>query len=182
MKTGQIHSQDSNNKLTILYNLRFESVKGIATKRPPTMRQTLINPTLKNPKHASVLQENGISYDQPLNPMQVAEIRAQRIQREKKQNQQQQQQQAAASVSFFGFYVPINRRQILDSSKLKEFADDNFKFDENDKVIRMGRKRVGKREIARYEQFLLFPQCFQKAFFPGASKGVIVWEWVNLFC
>ena len=22
--------------------------------------------------------------------------------------------------------------------------------------------------------------CFQKACFPGASKGVIVWEWVNM--
>ena len=39
---------------------------------------------------------------------------------------------------------------------------------------------MGKGEIARYEQFLLFPQCFQKACFPGASKGVIVWEWVKL--
>ena len=38
---------------------------------------------------------------------------------------------------------------------------------------------VGKGEIARYEQFLLFPQCFQKACLPGASKGVIVWEWVK---
>ena len=38
---------------------------------------------------------------------------------------------------------------------------------------------VGKGEIARYEQFPLFPQCFQKACFPGASKGVIVWEWVK---
>ena len=38
---------------------------------------------------------------------------------------------------------------------------------------------VGKGEINRYEQFLLFPQCFQKACFPAASKGVIVWEWVN---
>ena len=28
---------------------------------------------------------------------------------------------------------------------------------------------------------LLFPQCFQKACFPGASKGVIVWEWVKSF-
>ena len=43
----------------------------------------------------------------------------------------------------------------------------------------MGRNTVGKGEIARYEQFLLFPQCFQKACFPGASKGVIVWEWVK---
>ena len=38
---------------------------------------------------------------------------------------------------------------------------------------------VGKGENARYEQFLLFPQCFQKACFPGASKGVIVWELVK---
>ena len=36
-----------------------------------------------------------------------------------------------------------------------------------------------KGEIARYEQFLLFPQCFQKACFLGVSKGVIEWEWVN---
>ena len=38
---------------------------------------------------------------------------------------------------------------------------------------------MAKGEIARYEQFLLFPPCFQKACFPGASKGVIVWEWVK---
>ena len=38
---------------------------------------------------------------------------------------------------------------------------------------------MGKGEIARYKQFLLFPQCFQMACFPGASKGVIVWEWVK---
>ena len=29
-------------------------------------------------------------------------------------------------------FQPITRRQILDSSKLKQFADDNFKFNEND--------------------------------------------------
>ena len=38
---------------------------------------------------------------------------------------------------------------------------------------------MGKGEIARYKQFLLFPQCFQKACFTGASKGVIVWAWVK---
>ena len=31
-------------------------------------------------------------------------------------------------------------------------------------------KIVGKREITRYEQFLLFPQCFQKLSVVGASK------------
>ena len=66
---------------------------------------------------------------------------------------------------------------MLDSSKLKEFADDNFKFDKNGrKLSKRVENTVGKGEIARYEQFL-FPQCFQKACFPGLSKGVIVWEW-----
>ena len=64
---------------------------------------------------------------------------------------------------------------------MKEFADDNFKFDENGrKLSKQVENTVGKGEIARYEQFLLFPQCFQKACFPGASKGVIVWEWVKM--
>ena len=76
---------------------------------------------------------------------------------------------------------PTTRRQILDSSKLKEFADDDFKFDENGrKLSKWVENNVGKGEFALYEQFLLFPQCFQKAFFPGASKGVVVWEWVKV--
>ena len=75
---------------------------------------------------------------------------------------------------------PITRPKILDSSKLKEFADDNFKFDENGRQLsKWLESTVGKGEIAHYEQFLLFVQCFQKACFPGASKGVIVLEWVN---
>ena len=66
---------------------------------------------------------------------------------------------------------------------MKEFADDNFKSDENvRKFSKWVKNTVGKGEIARYEQFLLFPLCFQKDCFPGASKGVIVWEWVNLKC
>ena len=51
----------------------------------------------------------------------------------------------------------------LDSSKLTVFADDNFEFDENGrKFSKRVENAVGKGEIARYEQFLLFPQCFQK--------------------
>ena len=58
-------------------------------------------------------------------------------------------------------------------------SDDNFKFDENGrKLSKQVENTVGKGEIARCEQFLLFPQCFQKACFPGASKGVNVWEWI----
>ena len=63
--------------------------------------------------------------------------------------------------------VPINlaltlsQTTYLDSSKLKEFADNNFSFDENGKKLsKRVENAVGKGEIARYEQFLLFPQRF----------------------
>ena len=57
------------------------------------------------------------------------------------------------------------KRQILDSLKLKEFADDNFKFDENGKMLSIWVENIERKgEIARYEQFLLFPQCFQKTY------------------
>ena len=60
-------------------------------------------------------------------------------------------------------YKPFPKRQILDWSKLKEFADNNFKFDANSiKVSKRVENTVAKGEIARYEEFLLFPQCFQK--------------------
>ena len=51
---------------------------------------------------------------------------------------------------------------MLDSSKLKEFADDNFKFDENDKKLsKWVENTVGKGEIAHHEQFLLFRGVFK---------------------
>ena len=64
---------------------------------------------------------------------------------------------------------------------MRQFADDNFKFVENGrKLSKRVENTVGKGEIARYEQFLLFPQCFQKVCLPRASKGVIEWEWVKV--
>ena len=39
--------------------------------------------------------------------------------------------------------------------------DDHFKLEENgSKLSKWVENTVGKGEIARYEQFLLFPQCF----------------------
>ena len=79
-------------------------------------------------------------------------------------------------------FNPLPDDKILDWSKLKQFVDDNFKFDENSREFsKRVENTVGKGEIAHYEQFLLFPQCFLKACFPGASKGVTVWEWVKSF-
>ena len=51
----------------------------------------------------------------------------------------------------------------LDFSKVEEFSDANFRFDENGKKFsKCVENAVGKGEIACYEQFLLFPQCSQK--------------------
>ena len=44
----------------------------------------------------------------------------------------------------------------------------NFKFDKNGRELsKWVENTVEKGEIARHEQFLLFPQCFQKAYSPA---------------
>ena len=54
-------------------------------------------------------------------------------------------------------------KYILYTSILKEFADENFILDENGrKFSEWVENAVGKGEIARKEQFLLFPLSFQK--------------------
>ena len=51
-----------------------------------------------------------------------------------------------------GVAQPITRQQILDSSKQKELADDNFKFDKHGrKLSKRVEKTVGKGEIACYK-------------------------------
>ena len=63
----------------------------------------------------------------------------------------------------FLYASPFPKQHNLDSSKLKGFADGNFEFDENDrKVSKRVENTVGTGGIARYEQFLLFPQRFHK--------------------
>ena len=59
---------------------------------------------------------------------------------------------------------PFPKQQILDSPKLKDLADDNFRFNDNGrKLSTLVENTAGKGEISCYEQFLLFPQCFQNA-------------------
>ena len=59
--------------------------------------------------------------------------------------------------------LTLSQNHILDCSKLKDFADDNFRFERNGKKFyKRGKNTVGKGDIALYKQFLLFPQCFQR--------------------
>ena len=85
---------------------------------------------------------------------------------------------------------PLPNVKILDVTKFKPCADDkltlsqttNFRLfklkDDDSKCDESGRKlskwvenTMGKGEIAYYEQFLHFPQCFQKTCTAG-----LVWE------
>ena len=59
--------------------------------------------------------------------------------------------------------LTLSKRQILDSSKLKEFADDNFKFDENGrKFFKHVENTVGKGEICSLRVISPFPTVFSK--------------------
>ena len=62
---------------------------------------------------------------------------------------------------------------------MKDFADDNLKFEEDDRKLFKPVETLWEKEKLLIMSNFSFPQCFQKACFPGASKGVIVWEWVK---
>ena len=73
---------------------------------------------------------------------------------------------------------PITRRHILDSPKLKDFADDNLKFDQKwQKVIQTGRKHCGKRRNCSLRAISPFPTVFSKGLFP---RGVKRCHWVEM--
>ena len=63
--------------------------------------------------------------------------------------------------------------KILDWSKYKTFADDEFNMDLKLKIV-YGRVEniVGIGENADNQHFLLFPQCFQKSLFFGVFKSL----------
>ena len=77
-------------------------------------------------------------------------------------------------------FNPFQDDKILDWSKFKQSADDNFEFDVHcRKFSKLVENTVGKGEIARYEQFILFP-VFSKGLFPrGVKRCHCAWKWVK---
>ena len=64
---------------------------------------------------------------------------------------------------FLQMYLTLSQTTNFRLFQTEEFADDNFEFDENGrKFTKQVENTVRKGEIARYDQFLLFVQCFQK--------------------
>merc|ERR1719220_341790 len=83
MKTSALFKADNNNAFSAMFGGRFETIKALANKRTPSTKPLLVNPTMRNPKHAAVLAESGISYDSPLTPVMVAANRADRTAKDK---------------------------------------------------------------------------------------------------
>ena len=82
-------------------------------------------------------------------------------------------------ISAYPVYTELNslpNNKFLDWSKFKAFADDKINLTLKHKFC-LGwiENIVGKGEIAGYQHFLLFPQCFQKVSFSGSLKVGIVW-------
>ena len=104
MKTQQLYIQDNNRALMTYFNVHFDSVRCLAGKRTTTARSTLVSPLAKSTKHAMLMSEYGIQYDQPLSPVNIATLRADRIakdNRDKKLNEGKLQN--SVGVPLWGF-------------------------------------------------------------------------------
>ena len=78
---------------------------------------------------------------------------------------------------------PLPKRQILDSSKLEEFSDDKFTFDENGRKSSkwVKKKHGGKRRNCLLRAISPFPQCFKRYVLQTCTKLGLVWERVKVF-
>ncbi|KAL1140672.1 hypothetical protein AAG570_000602, partial [Ranatra chinensis] len=83
LRTSQLYQQDNNSSMTQVMNSRFDAIRSVSNRRAPTVKPLLVDPAMKNPKHAEVLAECSIEYDSPLTPVEVATKRADRIAKEK---------------------------------------------------------------------------------------------------
>ena len=70
------------------------------------------------------------------------------------------------------FINPLPHMPILDSSNSTAKTDMMSKIWKNGDIVE---NIVGKEEIARYEQFLLFPRCFQKLSVFSCIKNEYLW-------
>ena len=73
-----------------------------------------------------------------------------------------------SKIMLFDKELTLCKTTNLDKSKLKVFADHKIYVTENPKLVLVKAENiVGKRGNGSSQPFLLFPQCFQKAYFPG---------------
>lgn len=80
LRSAQMFANDNNASFTRFMRSNFEHVRTAYLKKAPQLKQILVNPSLKNPKHAAVLTEYGVTnYDIPASPVDIAVRRAERF-------------------------------------------------------------------------------------------------------
>ena len=67
-------------------------------------------------------------------------------------------------------FNPLPDNKILDRSKLKQSADNNFRFDENSRKFSKRVENTGKRRNRWLRAISPFPTVFSKGLFPRAVK------------
>ena len=83
------------------------------------------------------------------------------------------------TLQYLGTGLTLSQTTDLNSSKVNQSADDNFKFDENSTKFSNRVETLSRKEKLLLTSNFSFPYSVLKACFPGASKGVIVWKWVK---
>ena len=76
----------------------------------------------------------------------------------------EKENQNVCSFVSIGVY-PFLKQQILNASKLKAFADDNFRFDENGSKVSGGLKTLWEKEKLLITAISPFPTVFSKDFY-----------------
>lgn len=99
LRTSQLFINDNNNSFTKLMKANFDFIKSAYLKKAPQVKQILVNPSMKNPKHAAVLAEFGVAnYELPLNPVEIAARRAEKMKERNRSVGVMQQQQVQAQA------------------------------------------------------------------------------------
>lgn len=100
LRTSQLFINDNNNSFTKLMKANFDFIKAAYLKKAPQVKQILVNPSMKNPKHAAVLAEFGVTnYDQPLSPVEIAARRAEKLKERNRTVGAMQQQQVQSQTT-----------------------------------------------------------------------------------
>ena len=79
------------------------------------------------------------------------------------------------------FLLPFPKRQILDSFKLKEFADDNFRFDENGKKFSKRGENTGRSRNYSSRAISASPSVFKRCVLQTRKNQDLFGKGLRLF-
>lgn len=80
LRTSQLYSNDKNSSFSKLLKVKYDNIKTAYLKKAPQLKQMLVNPTLRNPKHAAILSDFGVTnYEGPPTPQEIAARRVEKL-------------------------------------------------------------------------------------------------------